>query len=228
MLTRALGSIPALLLLSGCYGDPLAERKAGVFAEHTSPTGLYTVSLSGRPGPVPGGVLGRGVHIIRAAVRRGSVEFVPPRQIHYADSMDDSFDEDYCGATWVLENVLRLDSCHPVAGAPHRTSDTVTIRNAGSQAITFLTVSTNTDMLLLFQVGAGQGIRVAVTGRTDQQWLHVTGLWADGQDIPTASGNFLELPSGGTAFEIAVGAERVKVLKGEGPSNGPLQPTSGV
>jgi hypothetical protein len=173
-------------------------------------------------------MLGRGVHIIRAAVSKGTVALVPPREVHYADSMDDSFDQDYCGEGWVYENVLRLESCHPVAGASHRTSDTLTIRNAASQPLTFLMVSTNTDMVLFFEVEAELDIRVPITGRTDQQWFHVSGLWADGQEVPTALPNFRDLPSGGTEFEIAVESERVKVQRHGEPSNRPLQPTSGA
>jgi hypothetical protein len=215
MLTRGPCGVLTLLLLGGCLGGPLAEQKGGVFAEHTSPKGLYKVSLSGRPEPVPRGMLGWGVHIIRAAVSKGTVALVPPREIHYADSMDDSFNQDYCGADWVFENVLRLRSCHPVAGAPHRTSDTLTIRNAAFQAITFLEVSTATDVVLLLDVEAERGIRVPITGRTDVNWFRVSGLWADGQELPTASANFYELPSTGTEFDIIVAPKRVEVVRRE-------------
>lgn len=138
MVRHLLFGVPMALLCAGCLGDPLAERPGGVFAEHTSPNGVYRVTLSGRPQWVPGGMQGRGVHIIRAAATKHGAVLTPPREIHYADSMDDSFNDDYCGTDWAFENVLRFQACHPVPGAPHRTSDVLIIANGTPRQITFL------------------------------------------------------------------------------------------
>jgi len=173
-------------------------------------------------------MVGWGVHIVRAEVHRGTTVAVAPREIHYADSMDDSFNEDYCGAAWELENVLRFQSCHPVTGAPHRTADIVVLRNAASQAMTFVEISTNTDMMIFLDVPTKRDIRVPITGRTDQNWFHVSGLWADGRDLPTASPNFYDLPSGGSEFAVTVESRRVEVVRRDRPSNRSLRPTSGA
>ena len=183
MSLRMLFRVLPLFVAAGC----LAEQRGGIFAEYTSPAGAYHVRLSGRPQPVPGGMVGGGVHVIRAEVRGGGRVVVPWREIHYADSMDDSFSEDYCKAEWAFENVLRFQSCYPLADAPHRTSDTVVLRNAGSQSTNFVQISTNTDMVIFLELPAQRDIRVPITGRTDQNWFHVRGLWADGQELPTAS-----------------------------------------
>jgi hypothetical protein len=213
-----LGLLLWVLLCAGCIGGPLTERKGGVFAEHTSPRGHYKVSLTGRPGAKWIG----GVHVIRAAVSKGNVMLVSPREIYYSGPMDDSFNNEYCGADWAFENVLRFQGCHPRPNASHRTSELI-IKNARRQAITFLRVSTIADMVLVIYLEGERSIRLPITGRTDGNWLHVNGLWADGQELPTGSANFHDLTSQGSEFEIVIDTERVAVGRRDQPSNGTLR-----
>ena len=215
MLLRFFCGVLLLFVLTGC----LAERKGGVFAEYTSPAGTYKIRLSGRPQPVPGGMVGWGVHIIRAEVHKGSTLVIPAREIHNSDSMDNGFNEDYCSAQWTFENVLRFQSCYPLPGAPHRTADTMVLRNTAPQMIAFVEISTNTDMVLFLDVPAKSEIRVPIPGRTDANWYGVRGIWADRQELPTASADFFEPPSSGSEFTVIVESKRVEVVRRNSPRN---------
>lgn len=213
----SLGAL-ALLILGGC------ERRAGVFFEASSPQHRYTITLSGNPRRAwsPSSA-----HVIRANVQREGVQLIRSREIHFADWMDDSWEQDYVGHEWVYENVLRFQARYPTPLQRHRTSDVLSVKNAASQAVSFLRIATAADLILLFDLAPGSTTSVTATGRTDVNWFNVDGTWLDGTQLPSAAPNFHDLPRAGSEITLAVNPDAVSVTRRELPSNKPLQPTTG-
>jgi len=64
-----------------------------------SRTGTYTVRLTGRV-TKPYGFFSFEEHRLRAAVYKGSVLYVPAREIHHADTLDTAFADRYGSPEW--------------------------------------------------------------------------------------------------------------------------------
>jgi hypothetical protein len=194
-----------------------------VFLELASPGHKYKIALSGDPGRVWKPYI---AHVIRASVQRKGVRVIESQRIHFADWMDDSWDEDYVGHDWVFENVLRFQARYPTPGQPHRTSDVLTVKNAGGQAVSFLRVSTTADLVLIFDLAPGTTTSVNTTGRTDVNWFHVDGRWLDGTEIPSAAPNFHDLARAGSDVVIVIERAAVAVTRRERASTTPPNPTA--
>ena len=116
---------------------PGCEVPGGVVAEHDSPGGMYRVQLIGRtsrPSVPPF------AYIVRARVYRQSDEIVSRWEIHFADSMDTGFDDDYeKGASGVAPNVLRFTSTRKRMreGVPE---DVVIVENKAGRDISCLRI----------------------------------------------------------------------------------------
>jgi hypothetical protein len=199
-------TIFVVFLLAG-VGLAACERGGPAFVESVSPGGTYTVVVSGIP-EAPTGMFVD--HKARVTVSKSFETVVSNRVIHWADSMDRGFTDEFGPHEWTRENVFRFVS----SGAKHaHFLDRVTIRNGSSRRVRFLRVL-STDMLLVFELDPGGGLTLQITGQpriewftakgqTTYSWIAAEGVWDDGKEIAFVGRNFYELPTN-TAQEYDV------------------------
>lgn len=134
-------------------------------------------------------------HTLRANVRKGSVPVVSNYDVHFADWFDTAFDDEYAGAVWVAENVLRLTSAASRDRQPTARDDMVVVENSSGRPVRFLSVKAG-DLFLAFDVPAGATLQLPATPQApaDTSWIQVAGVWADGTPLPGAGFN-LERPA---------------------------------
>jgi hypothetical protein len=128
-------------------------------------------------------------HLLYADAFKGSAEVVRKWEIHFADWLDTAFDEEYSGADWPQDNVLRLKASGvDRAAAP----DLIVLANHGSEPVAFLTVKSR-DLFIMLDIAPGVTTELAApaqSGLTDLSWVKVEGRWVSGARLPSTGVNF--------------------------------------
>lgn len=159
----------------------------GVVATYSSPRGTYTVQLTGNS-TRPKALFVE--HLVYANASKGSTAVVRNWEIHFADMLDRAFADEYAGADWIHENVLRFRS----SGTDREpASDAIVVANRGQQALAFVTVKSE-DLFLVFDLAAGASMQLSAPAQatvTDLSWIKVEGQWANGARLSSAGVNFV-------------------------------------
>lgn len=188
-------------------------------ADIVSPTGTYTLRLTGRV-TKPYGIFSFEEHRLRAAVYKGSVPYVPARQIYLADPMDTAFEDRYGSPDWQAPTILRFPAAWAKAtGVRH----SITVQNRTDQRLPSVRIDTAQDLFFLFDVAPGDELELQSTATVragDINWINVA-VERGGEAAPPYEQACFSLTGGSWAeydFEIAVAATGVDFTERSGSS----------
>jgi len=158
-------------------------------------------------------------HRLRAAVYKGAALYVPPREIHHADTMDTAFADRYGSPEWMAANILRF----PAKWARQTgVRDSITVHNRTRGTLRSVRIGTAQDLFFLSDLAAGDELELESTARTrtDINWFNVVVERGSETSPPRESGCF-SLSGGRKAeydFLITLSTNRVEFAERRGSS----------
>jgi hypothetical protein len=189
-------------------------------ADIVSPTGAYTLRLTGRV-TKPYGFFSFEEHRLRAAVYKGSVSYVPARQIYLADTMDTAFEDRYGSPDWLAPTILRFPAAWAEATGVR---DRITVQNRTDQRLPSVRIDTARDLFVLFDVAAGDELELQSTATVragDINWFNVI-VERGGEAAPPYEHACFSLTGGSKAeynFVIAASGRGVDFAERAGSSH---------
>lgn len=168
--TRLFGLLAFLLTLVGATAIYWRLTYYRVFLTSQSPTGKYTVELTGDKG--------RGGLVTYAVVKYNLLVDGRPvtrdRLAHYGDWMDISFELAYPEHAWIDEKTLRFWNEH----RREDKLDTLVISNNTAKRIKFLRIKA-WDMFFVFDVKPNTKQKLTFTHRTESKQISAEGEFED-------------------------------------------------
>jgi hypothetical protein len=171
------------------------EVPGGDAGQYRSPGGVYTVHFVGRRSAP---TLPFVEYRLRAKIFRNSELLVNDWPIHYADWFDNAFDIQYSGASWLTDQILRVQSSIGPPRPPNVPDDVITIENNSGRRLRLLTIKSK-DLFLIVDVPVGWKTQLSATPQTrrmaDFSEIAVSGVWADTTTL-AESWVIFDLPKG--------------------------------
>ena len=176
--------------------------KSHVWLSTSSPSGTYTVELTGNKSR-------SFYHVVRFNLIKNGQPVIENAYAHSGDWMDISFELAYPEHAWVNENAIRFWRNPDV---PDDKSDTLLISNDTGKVIRYLKIYAK-DMFLVFDVQPKSSHRLSFSHQYEGSWIDCEGEFDDGQRIEASGVSFsrsdkLNEPM---RYCMSIGDSRVKI-----------------
>jgi hypothetical protein len=130
----------------------------------TSPTGAYSLTLTGRNDPPPLGDYQTGFHSAGYSVAKSGREFIPTEGLYRGGSYDAYFLNQYPVQEWVGDSAIRFG---PPRELPDDQCDEVTVQNESGQTLKFVRLdAARVEKYLIFDLAPGAKVKLVTYPQT--------------------------------------------------------------
>lgn len=158
----------------------------------TSPDQTYTVELKEQVKELSAPPSGEAIHTVWMNVLKERQLIIKDAPLYGGDGYDDRFQDLFPKYEWISNSTIRFANEASNPDSPH---DEINIYNETNKGISYLNVLVEKgEMFVLIDVQPKSITRLIVHPQTDRgrdySWIHSTGIFKDGGNIPEYGVNF--------------------------------------